>query len=206
MASATLTTVHAAVPLTILEAIQHLDAPVEDGLDEFHTELAGKRLGMSGTVAAQIDRYRRIADREKRVDLEEVAALFRLVGRRGDAGLVFANAGRRAGRRAVSVLRSPSVLALRGIPRFARNGVGYAVARRAVRIFDAMVERDSARARFTILDPPSALSTPAGVGCGFYGSGMAEILRAVTDFEGALFHVQCRSRGDAFCLWSNRES
>ena len=60
---------HAAVPLTILESLRHLDAPA-DGGDEYHQELAVKRLGMSGTVAAQIERYRRLAGRGGRVELE----------------------------------------------------------------------------------------------------------------------------------------
>src|SRR2546425_12522510 len=85
--------VDAMVPLTILDAIRSLDEPVADGLHEFHHELAVKRLGMSETVAVQIDRYRRLARRGRRVEAEEVAALFRLVGRRSDAGLVFAEAG-----------------------------------------------------------------------------------------------------------------
>ena len=198
VASATPITVHAAVPLTILEAIQHLDAPIEDGLDEFHDELAGKRFGMSETVAAQIERYRRLADRGRRVELEEEAALFRLVGRRNDAGLVFANAGCRAGRRAVS--------AMRRLPGFARNGLGFAIARRAARVFDAALERNSGPVSVTIDAPPSALSTTGGEGCGFYGSGLAEILRAVTHFDGALFHVRCRSRGAKACQWSTKET
>ncbi len=206
MVSTTPTTVHAAVPLTILEAIQHLDAPIEDGLDEFHRELAGKRFGMSETVAAQIERYRRLADRGRRVDLEEVAALFRLVGRRNDAGLVFADAGRRAGRRAVGALREPAVLALRGLPAFARNGLGFVIARRAARVFDAVLERNGGPVSVTIEAPPSALPTTGGEGCGFYGSGVAEILRAVTSFDGALFHVRCRSRGAGTCQWSTRET
>src|SRR2546423_13270987 len=99
--SATTTLIHALVPLTILEAIQRLDAPTEDGLEEFHRELAIKRLGMSDTVATQIERFRRLAGRGPGVEMEEAAALFRLAGRRSDAGLVFADAGRRAGRHAI---------------------------------------------------------------------------------------------------------
>jgi hypothetical protein len=205
LALATLTTVHAAVPLTILEAIQLLDAPVEDGLDEFHRELAVKRLGMSETVAAQIERYRRLADRSRRVEVDEVAALFRLVGRRSDAGMVFDNAGRRAGSRAMEAVSGSGTLALRGLPRFARNRLGLRMGRRAVRMLDATLERTALLLAATIPEPPSALSTPAGVGCGFYGSALAEILRAVTDFDGALFHVACRSRGDSACEWSSQE-
>jgi hypothetical protein len=198
-----LTPVHAVVPLSILEAVQHLDEPVEDGLDEFHKELAVKRLGMSETVAAQIERYRRLSERSRRIDVEEVAALFRLVGRRSDAGLVFADAGRRAGRHAVSGVSGAAALPL--IPNFARKGLGFSLARRALRAFDAVLDREGSAISGVITEPPSARSTPAGVGCGFYGSAMAEILRAVTDFDGAMFHVRCCSRGDSVCQWSSRE-
>jgi hypothetical protein len=192
---------HAAVPLTILESLRHLDAPGDDGADEFHQELAVKRLGMSGTVAAQIERYRRLASRGGRVDLEEVAALFRLVGRRTDAGLVFADAGRRVGRRAVRGVRTSAIL-LRALPGFARNGLGFLLARSAAdRILDAQLARDTGAPGAVIADPPSATATPNGTGCGFYGSALAEILRSLTDFDGALFHVRCRSRGEPVCEW-----
>ncbi|MBI4503178.1 MAG: hypothetical protein HY700_18735 [Gemmatimonadetes bacterium] len=198
--------IHAIVPLTILEAIQHLDAPTQDGLEEFHRELAVKRLGMSETVAAQIERFRRLADRGRRVESEEVAALFRLAGRRNDAGLVFADAGRHAGRRAIRSAAGTGALALRGVPGFARNGLGFAIARRALRVFDATLDRSEGLTSATIPDPPSALATPRAVGCGFYGSAIAEILRDLTDFDGAMFHVKCRSKGDAECRWSAREA
>jgi hypothetical protein len=205
LTSGSLAPIHAVVPLSILEAVQHLDAPIEDGLDEFHRELAIKRLGMSDTVAAQIERYRRLADRGRRVDLDEVSALFRLVGRRSDAGLVFADAGRRAGGRAMAGIGGPAGLALRGMRGLAPHGIGFAIARRAVRVFDGSLDRDASQISGSIVEPPSALSTPTGVGCGFYGSAIAEILRASTDFDGAMFHVRCRSRGDSLCQWSSRE-
>jgi predicted hydrocarbon binding protein len=192
---------HAAVPLAILESLRHLDAPAEDGTEEFHQELSFKRLGMSETVAAQIERYRRMAGRGGRVDFEEVAALFRLVGRRSDAGLVFADAGRRVGRRLVRGIRTPTFF-LRMLPHFAGNGLGFFLSRRAVaRILDAQMARENGLPVAVIRDPPSAAATPNGSGCGFYGSALAETLRAMTDFDGALFHPRCRSRGEPVCEW-----
>ena len=170
-------------------------------MDEFHRELAVKRLGMSDTVAAQVDRYRRLARRGRRVEAEEVAALFRLVGRRNDAGLVFADAGRRAGRRAVGSIGVPAVSTVRRLPAFVRNGIGFALARRAMRTLGANLQREAGLPSATIPDPPSAAVTAGGSGCGFYGSAIAEILRALTDFDGAMFHVRCRSRGDEVCQW-----
>jgi hypothetical protein len=196
--------VHAIVPLSILEAIQRLDAPTEDGLEEFHRELAIKRLGLSETVAVQVERFRQLAGRGRRVEAEEVAALFKLAGRRSDAGLVFAGAGRSAGRGALRLAGGAG--AIRTLPRFARRRLGFAVARRAAHVFEASLSRIDGLPVATMHEPPSALSTPGGVGCGFYGSAIAEILRALTDFDGAMFHVRCRSRGDEDCRWSTREA
>ena len=71
------------------------------------------------------------------VDLDEVVSVFRLVGRRRDAGLVFADAGRRAARYAARGVGRPSRtlarvspggmsrrLAMRRVARLARNMFG----------------------------------------------------------------------------------
>src|SRR5262245_4669117 len=90
--------VHAIIPLAVLEAVRNLDTPVEDGLHEFADHLLVKRLGLSSTVAVQVREYAALARRGGRVDAAHVQALLRLVGRRPDADLVFAEAGRRAAR------------------------------------------------------------------------------------------------------------
>ena len=63
--------VPALIPLSLLEAIRNLDTPVEDGLDELAEEIVVRRLGLSATVAAQIQRYRQSAERWVGVDLDE---------------------------------------------------------------------------------------------------------------------------------------
>ena len=45
------------------------------------------------------------------------------------------------------------------------------------------------------------LATPEGQACTFYGSALAEILRLLTGFEGAMAHERCRARGDDRCFW-----
>ena len=60
----------ALIPLSLLEAIRNLDTPVEDGLDELAEEIVVRRLGLSPTVAAQIQRYRQAADRGGSVELD----------------------------------------------------------------------------------------------------------------------------------------
>ncbi|HYC31589.1 MAG TPA: hypothetical protein VEB59_04825, partial [Gemmatimonadales bacterium] len=100
-------TVPAIIPLSVLEAIRNLDTPVEDGLEELAEEIVTRRLGLSPTVAAQIQRYRQAADREGTVYLDEAVSVLRLVGRRPDAPLVFADGGRRAARYAARGRRAP---------------------------------------------------------------------------------------------------
>ena len=63
--------VAALIPLSLLEAIRNLDTPVEDGLDELAEEIVVRRLGLSPTVAAQIQRYRQTAERGGTVELDE---------------------------------------------------------------------------------------------------------------------------------------
>ena len=53
--------VHAILPLSLLEAMRNLDTPIDDGLAELAGEMVAKRLGLSTTVASQIERYRQTA-------------------------------------------------------------------------------------------------------------------------------------------------
>jgi hypothetical protein len=42
-----------------------------------------------------------------------------------------------------------------------------------------------------------------GKQCEFFGSALAELLRKCTDFNGAMLHGECRSRGDDVCSWNS---
>jgi hypothetical protein len=194
--------VPALIPLSLLEAIRNLDTPVEDGLDELAEEMVVRRLGLSPTVAAQIQRYRQSAEKNVGVDVDETVSVFRLVGRRGDASLVFADAGRRAARYAARtrgassrtlIKLSPGPLgrrmALRSVARLARSFFGGDVKSRA-NVVEVRMEA-----------PLSTLALPTGEACLFYGSVYLEMLRALAGFEGALLHARCRSRGDSDCHW-----
>jgi len=182
--------VHSIVPLTVLEAVKNLDTPVEDGLTEFAEELLVKRLGLSSTVAMQLGEYEQLVRRDARVDGAHVEALLRLVGRRPDADLVFADAGRRAARRAVRRVFGPLRL------------FGHLAARRAARAVlgvDLVRERHVPVARVT--DPIAINATPDGAACGFYGAALAELLRLLVGYEGAMLHTACRATGGARCEW-----
>jgi hypothetical protein len=194
--------VSALIPLSLLEAIRNLDTPVEDGLDELAEEIAVRRLGLSPTVAAQIQRYRQSAERGGGVDLDETVSVFRLVGRRADAALVFADAGRRAARYAAKAWGRSSRTLARLSPRpLARRLALRTVARLTRSIFDGDLKARANVVEIRMSAPLSFVALPSGEGCLFYGSAYLEMLRALTGFEGALLHAHCRSRSDNDCHW-----
>jgi hypothetical protein len=186
----------------LLEAIRNLDTPLEDGLDELAPEIVTRRLGLSSTVAAQIERYRQRAERGDGVPRDEVLSVLRLVGRRSDAALAFADAGRRVARYATRLHRAPGPTLLKVSPAAVSRRLGSrAVGRLARRVFGAeLLQRDGApEIRLNEELPIAAL--PGGEACGFYGAAFGELLRGLTGFEGAMIHEQCRARGDDACLW-----
>ena len=194
--------VPALIPLSLLEAIRNLDTPVEDGLDELAEEIVVRRLGLSPTVAAQIQRYRQAAERGASVELEETISVLRLVGRRVDAHLVFADAGRRAARYAArSRGRSSRTLAKVSPGRVARRLAFKSAARLARAIFGGELKPSSQDVEVRMNASLSIEALPTGEACVFYGAVYQELLRGLTGFEGALIHERCRSRGEEACVW-----
>ncbi len=194
--------VHAIIPLSLLEALRNLDTPVEDGLEELAGEIVSKRLGLSPTVAAQIARYQDTVRGSGKVELEEALAVFRLAGRRPDAVLVFADAGRRAARHGAR--RAPALL--RALRRVMPGGLGRRLGRRmAARTARIILSADLANApggaEGRVPMSLALRALPEGQGCGFYGAAFGELLRILTGFEGAMVHDRCKGRGGDGCHW-----
>src|SRR5439155_1730160 len=117
---------------------------------------------------------------------------------RPDADLVFADAGRRAARRAVRRMSGVSRLAAHTAPRL----FGHGAARRAARaVLGAELGREERLPVARVSDPIAIQATPDGSACGFYGAGLVELLRLLVGYEGAMLHVACRARGSAGCGW-----
>ena len=194
--------VHAIIPLSLLEAIRNLDTPVEDGLSELAGEMVAKRLGLSPTVAAQIARYQEAARRDGSVPVDEAMSVFRLVDRRPDAELVFADAGRRAARHVVRSTGFPVRTLVASAPAFVGRRVGLrSAAAAARRVLGGELRLIGPLAEARAISPLSAAVASAGQGCGFFGAAFGELLRAQVGFEGAMLHHHCRARGDAACQW-----
>lgn len=194
--------IDAILPLSLLEAMRNVDTPVEDGLEELAGEIVAKRLGLSPTVAAQIARYDWAAGRGAPVSLEEALAVFRLVGRRPDAELVFADAGRRAARRAAREAGVAPRALIGIVPGAAARPLGLGLARRlARRVFAGELTLKDAEAAAQVPAPLGLEDVPEGRACDFYGAAFAELLRGLAGFEGAMRHIRCRARGDDQCQW-----
>ena len=195
-------TVPALIPLSLLEALRNLDTPVEDGLDELAEEIVVRRLGLSPTVAAQIQRYRQAVERGGSVELDETISVLRLVGRRVDAALVFADAGRRAARYAARGRGGSSQTLLKLSPqKVARRLALRSAARVSRAIFGGELRPRPQDLEVRMQASLSIEALPTGEACVFYGAVYQELLRALTGFEGALIHERCRARGEEVCVW-----
>jgi hypothetical protein len=192
----------AVLPLSLLEAVRNLDTPVEDGLELLAEEIAARRLGLSNTVAAQISRYKYTADRNGSVNDDELVSVLRLVGRRPDAPLVFADAGRRAARYAIHTSGRSVRSLVRASPRFlGRRLASRALRRLSAEYFRGELVMDGSDAVLRMSRPLSISAIPDGGACGFYGAAYGELFRALADFEGTLVHEGCQGRGDPECRW-----
>jgi hypothetical protein len=195
-------TAHGILPLAVLEAMRSLDSPSDEEAAEYVDEFLKKRLGLSDTVAAQIGRYEDGVVRGRPVSAEEFEQVLRLAGRRPDAALVFADGGRRAARRALARLWPPVRWGARYLPRFARRAVGFGGARRCMReVFAAALARERGALVALVQHRLPVRATPDGAACGFYGAALAELLRQMTGFDGAVTHSRCRARGEERCEW-----
>jgi hypothetical protein len=182
--------------------MRNLDSPSDEEVAEYVDELLKKRLGLSSTVAAQIGRYEAVARRDQSVPAEEAEQILRLAGRRTDAALVFADGGRRAARRAVRRLSVLTRWGARYLPGPARRALGFRGSRlAALEVFGAALSRDGGSAVAVVRHTLALRATPDGAACAFFAAGLAELLRQLTDFDGALAHSRCQARGAECCEW-----
>jgi len=199
-------TIHTIVPLALLEAIRNLDTPLDDGLADLAIEPATRRLGMSSTVAAQIERYQEAAGRGEQIGVEEACQVFRLVGRRSDAALVYADAGRRAARLAAKGSHASGGFK-RLLPRKSRRRIGERRATRIVkRTFGLTLIRPDDVLTLELRESLATWAGFVGSGCLFYGALLAELLRVASGFEGAMVHERCLAKGDDVCRWRAAEA
>lgn len=200
-------TVHSLIPQSLLEAIRNLDTPLDDGLNELAGETVSKRLGLSATVAMQIERYKENADHNEPIPLEEAVSVFRLVGRRPDATLVYSDAGRRAARYAARESGVGTKVLLGVSPKPLKRKVGSrSAAKVAKKFLDVELMFLAGGYQVRLKESLATMAGFPGTGCYFYSAVIAELLRVATGFEGAMVHERCHARGDDHCFWRAAEA
>lgn len=193
----------AELPLALLESVRAHDRPGEILEDEDLTVSLPRRLGLSGVIETQIQRYETAQRAGRTVSLNEVFGLIRLVLRRPDADVILRGTGQRiaSGR----YQRTPETLRklYRALPlRLAL----VPLTRRARRLFqDMQVGGDviAHRHPLTLTAPAShtAELDPSGTACALYTAALEQHLALYTGRAWRVTHGDCRSRGGRACAW-----
>lgn len=195
-------TVDALLPLSFLEAVRGVDSPDNAHEAELVPELRNKRLGLSDTIYAQIQRYTAAARKSQRTSRQEAVALARLIGRRANAQAVFISAGRILARisfeRASPITRRVIV----GLPSLMARPLALRQARRiASRYLNGRIRRVGASVLLEIPYSVTVDSAPKERGCAYYEAVLQELVRLLVGRTGAVEHVRCVARGEVVCEW-----
>lgn len=196
------------LPLALLESMRAHDRPREVLEDEDLASSLPRRLGLTGVVESQIQRYESARRRGKRVPAEEVANLLRLVLRRPDAEAILHEAGYQVARRHVRRARPPAAGALRLLPRAATLAAARHSARRLLKrlVGPGSVEVEggllTARVRGGLV---ALLDADGAATCVLYASALEELVFLYTGKRHTVVHGRCATRGDPVCEWSLAE-
>jgi hypothetical protein len=187
------------LPLALLEAVRDQDRPGEILEAEDLSASLPRRLGLSGVIHNQIQRYEAAVGSGTRVPIAEVSSLLQLVLRRPDGESIVREAGRRVARQRLGgapliarVLRRSSNLVFMPIRRAARRLLrGMTGSTRAEVIGKPLIVR--IRPAFT-----AQIGAPA---CSLYTGALEELVRMFADRPHGVVHHLCAARGEGECVW-----
>ena len=195
-------TVHARIPLSLLEAIRRIDTP-EDQVDaEYVPELRNKRLGLSDTVYTQIRRYSEATKRAQKIPFAEAAGLGTLIGRRPDSDALFDSAGKILAHDVYTSIPRPKRTTIRIMPGFISRPIALKQLRViASSVFGGTLERTGSFLVLRISDSVTVNGAPESAGCAFYESAFRELLHLLIDAGGQVDHIHCVKRDEGICEW-----
>jgi bacteriochlorophyll 4-vinyl reductase len=193
----------AALPLALLEATRAHDRPSEVLQDEDLSVSLPRRLGLSGVIETQIQRYQVAARSGKHVPLDDFVNLLKLVLRRPDAEPILRQAGARVAQHQFDKVPPAWVSVLRVLPRAAK----YAVIRRAVRKLlsntagtdSVTVSGSPVQAR--IMNSVLARLDPPGMACALYAAAFEEVASLYLGKKTNVTHAKCVAQSSDSCEW-----
>ena len=196
------TTVDALLPLSLLEAVRGVDSPHDDLDTEYVPELRNKRLGLSDTVYAQIQRYSAAVKKSQRAPQEEAVALARLIGRRADAHQVFSAAGRILAQQSLESASAVTRQVILVLPSLLARPLALREARRiASRYLNGTIRRVGGSLLLEVPHSVTVDSAPKEGGCAYYEAVLRELVQTLVGAPGAVEHVRCVTRGERVCEW-----
>lgn len=194
--------ISAAFPLALLESVRTHDHPGEVLEDENLSVSLPRRLGLTGVVETQIQRYETALRSRRPVRMDEVMGLIRLVLRRPDCEPILLETGRRAARwhfRSKSGLwtalmhRAPNRLGMRAARRHAVRELKWIYAGSTIEVLKPFTVR--------VRDCSLAALEEAGHGCPLITGMLEETLLICTGRPKRVVHPRCIRKGGETCVW-----
>jgi predicted hydrocarbon binding protein len=193
----------AALAVALLEATRSHDRPGEVLEEEDLSVSLPRRLGLSGVIETQIQRYEGAVKAGRRLPLDEFISLLKLVLRRPDAEAILREAGKRVATRQFEKVPKFYVGFVRATPR----ALGFVfVARGARKLLRNITGTNHVDVRGRPLNaqlhqPPTAMLEPAGTACALYGAAIEEIVSLYTGKKARVSHSRCVINGGSVCEW-----
>jgi hypothetical protein len=195
--------VAAAFPLALLESVRAHDRPGEILEDEDLSVSLPRRLGLTGVVETQIQRYVTASRSGRAVPMTEAMGLFRLVMRRPDSEPILRETGQRLARwrfrrtpnpwRAV-LHRGPARLAIRSARR---------AAVKTMRALNAGSSIEASRPfSISVTGCVTARLEESGPACTMFTGMLEEQLLLYTGKVHRVSHTRCSAHGADACEWT----
>ena len=195
-------TVHARIPLSLLEAIRRIDTPQDETDTEYVPELRNKRLGLSDTVYTQIRRYSDAMKRNQRIPFAEAEGLGTLIGRRPDSAELFRSAGKILAHDVYDGMSATTRGTIRLMPGFVSKPMALKNLTAIVeKYFDGTLEKNGSFLSLSVPDSVTVNGSPKSAGCTFYEEALKELLHLLTNAQGRVEHTQCSQRNEGACEW-----
>jgi predicted hydrocarbon binding protein len=195
-------TVHARIPLSLLEAIRRIDTPPDQADTEYVPELLNKRLGLSDTVYTQIRRYSDAMKRGQRIPFAEAEGLGTLIGRRPDAPALFRQAGSIFADDAYQSIPGLTRQMIEHMPRFISRPMGLKqLTAIADKYFGGTLSNNGSSMSLRIDESVTVNGSTDSGGCVFYEEALNELLRRLSTPATHVEHVHCIQRGESACEW-----
>lgn len=192
------------LPLALLESVRAHDRPREVLEDEDLTASLPRRLGLTGVIETQIQRYREAVRRRRAVPVDEFVDLVRLVLRRPDAEPILREAGAQLANRQYERTPLPARTVARILPRAARHAMLRRASQRLLRglVGPGRADFDDWPRHVRVHDSILVSIEDGRSACALYAAALARLNQLFTGNEPGIIHSRCAGRDAPHCEWT----